>query len=868
MSGKELIEEKLAVINNRLDQLRRTRGSPTEIFSLQQQANQLRVSLLDINEGEEDAKEGKEEKEEKEYANILKLCNTLTDITGDKFKENKTTMIMLPDSLIMECYSRNDIHHILNPAYQLYEWNNNDETTLCCPIKTKPIFILPISQTFVDHSASLLSMVKISKLEFVGEIPIGSDVIAEGSSVSAIHGRKTKIYRIVPLDPVKLIPDIPILEQINNKKLTIPVDEKYEELKRQYNTTNEQLNINMQGKNKIVIDKLRNRIIRLRNVISPYAKHHSNLEQIFRRNKMAELNQAINKYTILPKYYINRYIHELLKLDGTFRYEGITGDLFTLKDFNFMTDFYKITNEIPCIRNERILESLSITNSIDAFIEHFITNNGLATFIYDIIKIYNDPIKLIFEQGDAIVIARKIKLNDVSVDEVELYAQFLNKKVSFIYSIAANNLHRLGKLLKIENADGSTYDVTDLIATKINNNTISLELSDTAFKLVNYILTGDPRGNNTHRNMIIAGGSVFNAIKDTKVSSDIDYFIYGLTPEQATIKISEFINNLNKYGLKIHNITKSLNCITLNTISALRGSLTIQFILRIYNHPSEILHGFDIGSAAVGFDGKDVYFTSLSKFANEFNANIIDTTRRSTTYEARLLKYVNRNCSIILPNLNFNKYVSYLKEVDNFNTSVLFPLGKFYEYKVDNKILINTHYAYHSEPDSDYDLEYDNDLIFHYLLTKQYDKIAVRTISSSLDNIYSGINLELLYTKLKRLIEKAHERFYIDIHDNKPALAVYKLKNMLVDYKKILELVNNGKLYSQEMRDILTHNNKLLVYSINDFISKYKNTLTIKWMTKNAMTQLTSSFNPIISDAKDWYGSFYTSVDYGPGYTD
>jgi hypothetical protein len=64
------------------------------------------------------------------------------------------------------------------------------------------------------------------------------------------------------------------------------------------------------------------------------------------------------------------------------------------------------------------------------------------------------------------------------------------------------------------------------------------------------------------------------------------------------------------------------------------------------------LHGFDLGSSAVGFDGKDVYFTTLSKFSYENMVNVVDTTRRSTTYERRLHKYLKRGFSIAIPKLD------------------------------------------------------------------------------------------------------------------------------------------------------------------------------------------------------------------------
>ena len=83
--------------------------------------------------------------------------------------------------------------------------------------------------------------------------------------------------------------------------------------------------------------------------------------------------------------------------------------------------------------------------------------------------------------------------------------------------------------------------------------------------------------------------------------------------------------------------------------------IKVQIILRLYSSISEILHGFDIGSSAVGFDGTNVHFTSLSKYSYENMVNIYDGTRRSTTYEYRLAKYFNHGFDIIMPNLDITK---------------------------------------------------------------------------------------------------------------------------------------------------------------------------------------------------------------------
>ena len=60
---------------------------------------------------------------------------------------------------------------------------------------------------------------------------------------------------------------------------------------------------------------------------------------------------------------------------------------------------------------------------------------------------------------------------------------------------------------------------------------------------------------------------------------------------------------------------------------------------RLYKSPAEVLMGFDIDCATVGYDGKRVW--SLPRFHRAITKqyNLVDVSRRSTTYESRLMKY-------------------------------------------------------------------------------------------------------------------------------------------------------------------------------------------------------------------------------------
>jgi hypothetical protein len=148
-------------------------------------------------------------------------------------------------------------------------------------------------------------------------------------------------------------------------------------------------------------------------------------------------------------------------------------------------------------------------------------------------------------------------------------------------------------------------------------------------------------------NILVAGGSISSIMFDTNVS-DFDIFVYGLGRDEATRRVYMLIQEFTKLGQDIK-IINSPRCTTIKV-----GDMKFQVIHRLYNSIAEILYGFDISSCAVGFNGRDIYFTELAKFSFEYMCNVIDLTRRSTTYEQRLIKYLRRGFSIIMPDFNMS----------------------------------------------------------------------------------------------------------------------------------------------------------------------------------------------------------------------
>jgi ankyrin repeat protein len=62
--------------------------------------------------------------------------------------------------------------------------------------------------------------------------------------------------------------------------------------------------------------------------------------------------------------------------------------------------------------------------------------------------------------------------------------------------------------------------------------------------------------------------------------------------------------------------------------------------------------GFDVDSCAVGYDGKSVYVSPRAHHALTYRINTVDMTRRSPSYEMRLVKYCSRGFSVLIPSLD------------------------------------------------------------------------------------------------------------------------------------------------------------------------------------------------------------------------
>eukprot|EP01119_Soliformovum_irregulare_P016419 TRINITY_DN4742_c0_g2_i4.p1 TRINITY_DN4742_c0_g2~~TRINITY_DN4742_c0_g2_i4.p1 ORF type:complete len:741 (+),score=183.91 TRINITY_DN4742_c0_g2_i4:38-2224(+) len=141
-------------------------------------------------------------------------------------------------------------------------------------------------------------------------------------------------------------------------------------------------------------------------------------------------------------------------------------------------------------------------------------------------------------------------------------------------------------------------------------------------------------------NLFVAGGAVLGSLlgnHEKFLSSDVDVFFYGLDPAAAVIKLRSILLLFSQQDAMI--VVTSQHCVSVSFGFPAR---TLQFILRCYLSPSEILHGFDVDCCAVGFDGKDVWASQRCVRALTKRYNLVNITRRSPTYELRLFKYAKK----------------------------------------------------------------------------------------------------------------------------------------------------------------------------------------------------------------------------------
>lgn len=175
--------------------------------------------------------------------------------------------------------------------------------------------------------------------------------------------------------------------------------------------------------------------------------------------------------------------------------------------------------------------------------------------------------------------------------------------------------------------------------------------------------------------LVAAGGAVTKSIGMEYMSTninDVDLFFVDPDVENENIpdstKIAKynsllaraiaFLGDLWLRGLDIPDetvtnplvyILRNENVVTVKLDSQERCR-KYQFILRVYPSVEAVLGGFDLGASMVAYDGNEIIATELGAWSTLAKTIIIDISRRSTSFEHRLVKY-SKYFHLVFPGL-------------------------------------------------------------------------------------------------------------------------------------------------------------------------------------------------------------------------
>lgn len=552
-------------------------------------------------------------------------------------------------------------------------------------------------------------------------------------------------------------------------------------------------------------------------------------------------------------------IFDILKKDSEFRKEGVKEDLFKLEelnskavwDFSLPTLIYEY--DLTKVHNHQL--------DITVFKKH------LENFAFPLTLV--DMSNLCIAGGCVKSLILNNKVNDIDIfiygiKDVEKANTRIDKFITDLYVVLENI--KSGKYvdLKIWNSQGVSSNKKVIIPTKPKK-----AISSVKNKKVDYSEDGEDDDINSENGEDDDIDSENNEEEDIDVEQTKNNNV-DLSPNEYRIK------NAHKYNPKLE--TDIFVMYNGNTVTIDVADLKIQLVLRLYNTISEILHGFDLGSSAVGFDGKNVYFTSLSKFCYENMINIYDGTRRSTSYEYRLEKYLWDGFKIVLPNLDIKKLrTQYFKY--NLDEVCELPYMPFIYNNVDKNMIFVKRFLNKNSPmsQSDYLLE-DFDIHDGKLNTETYMKLSNFNLNQLIKGDDRFIRFKIVNKEIEMILNKKDKistwKLKFDCPILTPGIIINFYGKLLKDYKQNkLTLKNILKSFSildpiKILTNLATDTDHKFMESLLDKqkdklleqLDKINKNNNILWITKNPTTQLTSSFNPIIEDPKDWYGNMYLEL--------
>lgn len=411
-----------------------------------------------------------------------------------------------------------------------------------------------------------------------------------------------------------------------------------------------------------------------------------------------------------------------------------------------------------------------------------------------------------------------------------------------------------------------------------------------------------------HGKIAACGGLIFKAfhMNPKDINGDVDLFFHNCNKDEAEKILIEAVGFLVSEGTKIIDgkespvvsVTRTEHVTNVTIYFAynkyyrnknLPTMIQYQFIHRIYPSLDNILGGFDIGPAMIAYDGYNFYATPLGAWSLVNKALIIDTKRRSTSFEYRIQKYGNKyGCDIIFPGLNHN--TSFSKHPQN-NPKEISMIQKLID-----KL------GYYVAPTREFDWEVPNldDILIKRQVLKDgpildpddlrrarcslKEKIPEHTIRRISDYYNAPLWPELYPIAISTMLRANNLRrvpsllTFEETIEEEVVIERFKesIENPVVVYDSSIfeedlyyhdgyESYHKIRLFAEFANDITLDNieeyKELMIQRMkNNCILRTEQLKGIKWITKNPGRQWTSSINPIIEDPRKWYGPKYIPV--------
>ncbi len=358
----------------------------------------------------------------------------------------------------------------------------------------------------------------------------------------------------------------------------------------------------------------------------------------------------------------------------------------------------------------------------------------------------------------------------------------------------------------------------------------------------------------------------------------------------------QYNGKYNKYPLKIH---------------------TYQFIHRVYPNLGSILGGFDLGPAMVAYDGRNILATEIGAWTYTNRKMVIDISRRSTTFGIRLKKYYKRGFDIIIPGIlaetvddmrSEPKWMQLQEYMSENKIEFKCPGGHSYAYDggdVDQHCYVGFKDHFSDEYINLMDFriridkgEHDDEIkgIPFKDLKARYGSFSVR-ISDYGDEWTGSTYEEIADVNRTAFLHKYPESVTaIILHDDiVTSCSIDDLSNMydrfitdpVIPFREI-EMKNNTDgsncflerkyaEYVQYFKDEANRYNHMLYHkekterTLLELNNRCKNNMKpltdnlkgLKWIVQNPDRQWTSSVNPEVVKARDFYGEHYCRIIVG-----